>query len=532
MTILYVATDANRLKVIEIDDETGKFVRLIQEIDPIVNDTLIANASTGGANNNIDYDDDGSASTLGSYLGGIIGGTGTTKATTTMTMTTTTEWIERHPTFPLLYVFTSFFNKAISIVTTYRIIGGSINDDCNSDKIMKGRLKKLGEIQTGGMHVSHVTFSPDSYYASSNNNNNNTTMCVGHYIDGHISFFDCSQDGAALQDPVRIVVLPEVRPETRNTTFPNCLPSIHHVTYNPYPNNNVDDKEEKEQEEEADVLICRYLLVSDTSKQGRVWTYEVNSKGIPSSGKPISSRKVTLITPPPGWLSQLVNWSVGLANYRIRRCVVHPNGLYVYILLEFNAVIQVYEINPYTGRMSGDCLQEIPTIDPEYFGGSNQYNNSSSSSSSSSKFTGMSIHAPAELSCTTNELFVSNRGFNYGGPGSRFSFGKGAESGVRIFTIEDNGLKLVPKQNLNCCGPVRHFFHNNNNDVVNKLYVGSDKTAGRGGNNSNHSGVNNTSASIETFVRRQPEALGGEFERVGSPAHVGMDTITCIALLE
>jgi hypothetical protein len=58
MTILYVATDANRLKVIEIDDETGKFVRLIQEIDPIVNNTLIADAFASGANNNIDDDDD------------------------------------------------------------------------------------------------------------------------------------------------------------------------------------------------------------------------------------------------------------------------------------------------------------------------------------------------------------------------------------------------------------------------------------------------------------------------------------------
>ncbi|MGK3748186.1 MAG: 6-phosphogluconolactonase (cycloisomerase 2 family) [Bacillariaceae sp.] len=518
MTILYVATDANRLKVIEIDDETGKFVRLIQEIDPIVNTADIADASTGGANNNnnIDYDDDGSsASSWSSYLGGIIAGTGTTHSTPTTTTTTTTEWIERHHMFPLLYVFTSFFNRAISIVTTYRIIGGGINDDVNSDKIMKGRLKKLGEIQTGGMHVSHVTFSP-----------NNTTMCVGHYIDGSISFFDCSQDGAALQDPVRIVVLPEVRPETRNTTFPNCLPSIHHVTYNPYPNNNDDKKEEE------DGLFCRYLLVSDTSKQGRVWTYAVNSLGIPISDKPISFRKVTLITPPPGWLSQIVNWSVGLANYRIRRCVVHPNGFFVYFLLEFNAVIQVYEINPYTGKISGDCLQEIPTIDSEYFGGYNKYNNNSSSSS---KFTGISIHAPAELFSTTNELFVSNRGFNYGGPGSRFSFGQ-AESGVRIFTIEDNGMKLVPKQNLNCYGPVRHFFHNNNNNFVNKLYVGSDKTAGgssgSSSGNNNNDNSNSNSASIETFVRRQPEALGGEFERVGSLAHVGMDTITCIALLE
>jgi len=509
MTIIYVATNANILKVIEIDDETGEFVRVIQEIDPVVIHpfpTLAPNSSTA------DNGDD----RLVSYLG--IG-------------KISTEWIERHPTFPLLYVFTSFFNKAVAIVTSYRIIGidGNNKDDIDKNSIknrssfsslgIRGRLKKLGSIQTGGFYVSHVTFSPNSY--SNGSDDKNKVMCVAHYMDGSISFFDCDHDGALTQ-PIRTVVIPEVRSETRNTAFPNYLPSIHHVTYNPRPQDTNNNSNEGKEE----VDICRYLLVSDTSKQGRVWTYTCNSRGLPISDKPDSFRKVTYINPPPGWLSRITNYLAGLADYRIRRCVVHPNGQYVYLLLEFNAVIQVYEINSFTGKISGDCLQEVPTIDPEYFG--SKYK--SSSSSSSSKFTGIALHAPAELLCTASELFVTNRGFNYGGR----RLGQ-AESGVRVFTIEDDGAKLVPKQELNCYGPVRHCLLTNNPFHAVKLYAGSDKerrSSLKNGNNDNDNENNNySSASIETFVRRQPEACGGMFERLGS-AKVGMDNITCISILE
>lgn len=347
-------------------------------------------------------------------------------------------------------------------------------------------------------------------------------MCVGHYMDGSLSFFDCSRD-AALAEPVRIVVLPEVRPETRSTTFPNCLPSIHHVTYNPRPStikpdNNSNNNNNNEEDEDD---MCKYLLVSDTSKQGRVWTYAVDSIGLPISDdkiKPSSFRKVTYITPPPGWLTRILtgSWIAGLADYRIRRCVVHPNGRYVYLLLEFNAVLQVYEINPRTGRISGDCLQEIPAIDPEYFGWK--------------RTIGAAVHASAELYATATEVFVSNRGIL-----SNSMWGT-AESGVRVFSVQDDGAKLVPKQFLECGGPVRHFLANHRRPKTTslsissdhsssspvRLFVGSDK--GRGPYNCN-------SASIETFVRRQPEALGGTFERFGV-ANVGMDVITCIAVLE
>lgn len=534
MTILYVATSNNRLKAIEVENKTGEFVRLVQDIDPIVEPALVTSnvetndlkpASDGGVrseNTTNVNDKDGILGFLGSY---------------TRSLTATTEWIERHPTFDsLLYVFTSFWNKTSAIVTTYRILGLDNQDiDCLnkekgplSDKRSLGRLKKLGSVQTKGLHVSHVTFSPDHFGFVQKNSDNpkhkrtTSTMCVGHYMDGSLSFFDCSRD-TALGEPIRVVALPEVRPETRNTTYPNPLPSVHHVTYNPCPIDmsfrNADNGDGDDGNEE----LCKYLLVSDTSKQGRVWTYAVDSIGLPISDQPVSFRKVTYISPPPGWLTRILtgDWVAGLADYRIRRCVVHPHGRYVYMMLEFNAVIHVYEINPFTGRIAGDCLQEIPTINPDCFGWK--------------KTIGPAVHASAELYATANEVFVSNRGFNF--------WGGAAESGVRIFSIENNGAKLVPKQALECEGPVRHFLtsdlrrrcsetsatpsddHFSSSPSI--IFVGSDKRRAQNGNKIN----GNSNASIETFIRRDPEAVGGTFERVGF-ADVGMDDITCIAMLE
>lgn len=300
--------------------------------------------------------------------------------------------------------------------------------------------------------------------------------------------------------------------------FPNPLPSIQHVTYNPRP---IDDDIGTEQ--------CIYLLVSDTSKQARVWTYAVDSIGLPVSNQPISFRKVTYITPPSGWFTRLLtsSWFAGLAEYRIRRCVVHPHGRYVYMLLEFNAVIQVYEMNPMTGRIAGDCLQEVTAIDPDYFRWK--------------KTTGAAVHASAELYATATEVFVSNRGFDCNPWG-----GGSVESGVRIFAIEEDGAKLVPKQFLRCGGPVRHFLCDNrrcrgaeSSPSPTTLFVGSDKGLQRrrvpktGASASNSIGVddNTSGACVEVFLRRDPEALGGRFERIGL-ANVGMDNITCIAVLK
>lgn len=532
MTILYVATSKNRLKAIEVDNKTGEFVRLVQDIDPIVQHALTTgeeetnnrgDVSRGNdtSTKNVEHDVAGSGF-LESYSG--FGAA-------------TTEWIERHPTFDtLLYVFTSFSNRTSAVVTTYRILGVD-NQSIDSLKTNRGRLKKLGSVQTKGLHASHVTFSPDHYSfvpndnVSDNDHGNAThkkppsTMCVGHYMDGNISFFDCSRD-AALGEPIRVVTLPEVRPETRDTTFPNPLPSIHHLTYNPRPTTiNVNNHRKKDNDDDNDIddELCKYLLVSDTSKQGRVWTFAVDSIGLPISNKPVSFRKVTFITAPSGWLTRILTggWVAGLADYRIRRCVVHPHGRYVYMLFEFNTVIQVYEINPFTGRISGDCLQEIPTIDPEYFGWK--------------KTTGAAINTAAELYATATEVFVSNRGFKLSN-----LWGGSAESSVRVFSIEDNGAKLVPKQSLECEGPVRHFLpechrlcsemagtssENHFSSSPATLFVGSG--IGQRRVNANV----NCNASVETFVRRDPEAVGGTFERVGT-IDVGMDDITCIAMIE
>mmetsp|Transcript_31716 Transcript_31716/g.74646 ORF Transcript_31716/g.74646 Transcript_31716/m.74646 type:complete len:227 (-) Transcript_31716:140-820(-) len=225
---------------------------------------------------------------------------------------------------------------------------------------------------------------------------------------------------------------------------------------------------------------------------------------MPLSSQPVSFHIVTHVRPPSGWLTRLLAGMMGLADYRIRRCVVHPNGRYAYLLLEFNTVIQVYEIQPITGRICGDCLQEIPAIDPEYFAG---------------KATGAAIHASAELFATENELWVSNRGIPL------VSRGSWASSDVRFFSIEHGGAKLVPKQTLECHGPVRHFVgvpsSGDESGMPGRLFVGSDRGLNDGQSHT---------ASIETFVRSDPEVPGGTFQRLGS-ATVGMDSITCIAVL-
>mmetsp|Transcript_18480 Transcript_18480/g.45784 ORF Transcript_18480/g.45784 Transcript_18480/m.45784 type:complete len:539 (+) Transcript_18480:56-1672(+) len=538
MTILCVATSKNQLKVIEVENKTGDLVRVVQDIDPIVqpapSNSGVETRSAEAAFDGYDAGESNNStnSTDNNFIGaGLLGSFSSSEAATT-------EWIERHPTFDsLLYVFTSFWNKKSAVVTTYRILSvddhDGIGSESSSERRTRGRLKKLGSMETKGLHVSHVTFSPDNFRFVQDENakvmpkKTPSIMCVGHYMDGSLSFFDCTRD-SALDEPLRVVMLPEVRPETRNTTFPNPLPSIHHVTYNPRPNtlksSNVDDNDDH-----GDAL-CKYLLVSDTSNQGRVWTFAVDSIGLPISDIPVSFRKVTYITPPSGWLTRILasDWVVGLADYRIRRCVVHPSGGFVYMLLEFNAVIQVYEIDPYTGRISGDCLQEVPAIDPSYFRWT--------------KTTGVGVNASAELYATATEVFVSNRGFNF--------WGGAAESSVRIFSIEDNGAKLVLKQSLECKGPVRHFVPDHHNrrfcpEVTSKssdnyfsnspvaLFVGSNRGR-RIGTPNDQSSVNvsdSNSAAVETFVRRDPEALGGIFERVGL-ANVGMNEITCIAVLD
>ncbi len=103
---------------------------------------------------------------------------------------------------------------------------------------------------------------------------------------------------------------------------------------------------------------------------------------------------------------------------------------------------------------------------------------------------------------TATEVFVSNRGYQ--------TFLGSAESGIRIFTVENEGARLVPQQSLTTAGPVRHFSIDRN---ATKIY----------------SGVNMAKPQlIETFVRKHvKEDVHGIFEKVGT-ADVGMD-VMCIA---
>eukprot|EP00536_Pseudo-nitzschia_multiseries_P001038 jgi/Psemu1/321899/estExt_fgenesh1_pg.C_130018 len=516
MPIVYVATNANRLKAIEVENNTGEWVRTIQDINPIVQPRPVSESSSENCDiENVIDNGDGKTNKERPWLGW---GWWTSRRSVPKAAT---EWIERHPTFSLLYVFTSFGSTSSAVVTTYRILGvrnhgsgggGGGDGDGNAEvEVERGRLQKLGSVATRGLQASHATFSPDFVREHSKPP---STLCIGHYLDGSLSFFDCSKD-AALDEPQRVVVLPEVRHGTRTTRFPNPLPSVHHVTYNPRPvlvrgSTDTSDTDSAE-DTKLDVIdndkdVCHYLLVSDTSHQGRVWTFAVDSIGMPFSTEPVSYHKVTHITPPSGWLTRILMgpWVIGLADYRIRRCVVHPNGRYAYLLLEFNTVIRVYEIQPVTGRICGDCLQEIPAIDPDYF---------------AAKATGAAIHASAELLVTNTELWVSNRGIPL------VSRGSWATSDVRIFSIEHGGAKLVPKQSLDCLGPVRHFVgvrsDRNASGSPTRLVVGSDPSP---------HGDESHAASIETFVRSDPEEAGGAFRRVGC-ASVGMDSITCVAVL-
>jgi 6-phosphogluconolactonase (cycloisomerase 2 family) len=173
MVFLYVSTADNKLSVVQVEDETGNLIKIVQTIDPIV-DPLPPNYKSRGI------------------------------------FRPATEWVEKHPKYSLLYAFTSFLSSHQAYVTTYRI-----NE-------VDGTLEKLGSCETGGLQVVYAAFSPDA-----------SILCIAHHNDGNLSFFDTKADNVALEKPVKVVETPEVRPETRRTAFPGHLPSLHHVCYAP-----------------------------------------------------------------------------------------------------------------------------------------------------------------------------------------------------------------------------------------------------------------------------------------------------------
>jgi 6-phosphogluconolactonase (cycloisomerase 2 family) len=396
---LYLST-SNKLSVVQVEEETGNLIKIVQTIEPIV-DPLPDNVNPTGMFKPI------------------------------------TEWVETHPKFPLLYVFTSFWNLHPAYVTTYRI------------HKLNGSLEKLGVCETGGHQAAHVTFSPDG-----------SILCVAHYMDGNLSFLDCSQD-KCLEPPIKVVETPEVIPGTRSMDFPRNLPSSHHVQYGPNG---------------------AYLLTSDPSAQGCVWTYPVDERGLVTSETPFR-RKCPPIRAFPSLVSRMFTNFLCQAPYRIRRTVVHPNGRYAYVLFETHAVLQVYEIST-DGKLSGDCLQELPTTDEEF--------------ANSKMPIGIAATGPAELVATEDGVWVSNRGVAVWGR---------AESSVRHFGYEEDGARLVPRQALPVAGPVRHFFLHKNK----KIYAGvSSETPGL----------------VETFAKQED----GTYQKVGQAA-VGLGVL-CIAIKE
>ncbi|KAL3897801.1 MAG: hypothetical protein SGARI_006835 [Bacillariaceae sp.] len=312
-----------------------------------------------------------------------------------------TEWVLKHPTLPLVYAFTSFWSDAKAVVTTFRVL----------DK-ESGKLQKLGRVETGGYQAASAEFCPFS---------NGEVMTVAHHNDGTLSFFDVSK-AQTLDAPIKFRQVPQLVPGTRTKKFPSCLPSLHHVRYG-QSNRSSNNK---------------YLLACDVSKQGRVWTYAVDERGLPlQSEKPTSSFKPTFVSQNQTLVASALKTVLGMPDYRIRRAIVHPNGKYVYLLYEMNNVLQVYEIDS-NGKIICDCLQELPTIDPafsyskRYFG-------------SGSKWTGVALNSAAELYVTEKEVMVSNRAM-------KTRFGRG-ENSIRIFRMEEDGARLVPKQTLETAGP-------------------------------------------------------------------------------
>jgi 6-phosphogluconolactonase (cycloisomerase 2 family) len=412
MAILYISTSANKLKVIEVDDDTGNLLQIVQTIEPVVDPLPIPL--------------DGKPLPTSGFFHPV------------------TEWVEKHPKLNLVYAFTSFWSSAPAIISTFRI---SSQTD--------GTLTKLGQISTHSLQAAYVTFSPDQSH-----------LVVAHHNDGAVVFFDCTQD-KSLDDPVKILATPELQQGTRTSKFPYCLPSIHHVCYSPNG---------------------AYMLTSDVSKQGRVWTYAVNSHGLPLDDTPTSSLKPTVICPVDPWVGWLLKTTMNFPKYRIRRALVHPNGRFVYLMMESSNFLQFYEIDQH-GKISADCLQEVPTIDPAYLRNSYWGN---------SKWHGMAMNSASELYVTETEILVSNRCVKV----PYLGFG---ESSIRIFDLVDNGAKLVLKQVVETLASVRHFWKSKD---CTKLY----------------SGINlGRPEVIETFIRDNPN---DKFRKVGE-ANVEMDVL-CI----
>lgn len=425
---LYIGTTDNKLGVVQVDDELSNVVRSVQIVTPVV---MLADLPPSRKN------------ALGMVSKPKID----------------TEWIVKHPKLDLLYAFTSFMTQDDqALLTTYQI-------DRNS-----GQLTKLGKCRTGGLQACYATFSNDA-----------SLLVVAHHNDGKLVFFDTTpESGGVPEGPLQVVDTPEVRPGTRTTAFPNCLPSLHHILYS---------------------HDGKYLLTMDSSPQSRIWTYATDHRGRLLSDKPRFKQKLHPIRALPSTAASLVSAAFQWTT-RIRRAALHPSGKYLYVLMETHCLLQVYEISR-EGKILADCLQEIPTIDPAYF--------------QTLRWNGMAISAAAELKVTQEGVWVSNRGMT--SPLGR------AESSVRVFAYEEGGARLSPAAHLKTAGPVRHFafgpsFTESDRPDVDKILVGINAKA---------PGV------VEMYRRiRQGDAGGNgtaQAEKTGE-AFVGMDVFCVVPVSE
>ncbi|CAB9500086.1 Pfam:Muc_lac_enz [Seminavis robusta] len=317
-----------------------------------------------------------------------------------------TEWVSCHPRFPVVYALTSYWNASEACVTTFQIQKPS------------GKLIRLGESSsTHGLHAAHATFSPDG-----------NTFVMAHHNDGKLVFFDCSNGAEALPSkPILVIETPEVNPGRRRITKPKDafpgLPSLHHVQYSP----------------------SQKCLVTVDPSQDYIFTYTVNEQtGLPISRNPQSKFKCYSDVPIYGYFQRLITQCVLKCKRRARKTAIHPNGKYIYVLYESLNRIQVYKLVDDLGTIDFkiSCCQEVSTLDPAFF------------KTPWCRPVGIALQLAAELYVTNDgsTLLVSNRG-DIKVPGSR------AESGIRVFSIHQDGQVLQPQGALdNIQGPVRHFL--------------------------------------------------------------------------
>jgi len=361
----------NRILVVEVDNKSGALVTILQDVSPVAPNTL-------------------------NLKEGIYNGIAT-------------EWISRHPTLPLLYALTSYWNAQEACVTTFNI----------HEKT--GLLTQLGiPASTGGYHAAHATFSSDG-----------SLLVIAHHNDGKIVFFDTSEE-TAIKEPCCIMDTPEVVPGTRRTTKPNDgfpgLPSLHHVTYGPNQ---------------------KYLLTVDPS-QDCIFTYAVNEQGLPTSKQPTSILRCLSPHPIIGWFQRAISNLVLKCHQRARKVAVHPNGKYLYVLYESINRLQIYSIDAEGIMDASQCWQDVSTLESN----ATASDDDGRTESCYDNMVGIALQLASELYVTKDgsTLLVANRG------DTKVPLLARAESSIRAFRLDEEGRKLVP---LGCLsgvdGPVRHF---------------------------------------------------------------------------